>query len=76
MEGVYCTICRYDIDILGVTETGLPGEDFSRVQGALLVQLRSRGLVCIWGKATAVARNRGVMIVHRKGLMINVQFLA
>ena len=46
VEGVFSTIKRYDIDILGVTETGLPGEDFDGVREALLGQLRRKLTKC------------------------------
>ena len=71
MEGVHCAVWRHNIDIMGVTGTGLPGEDFVGVREALLAQLRRKGLVCIWGETTVVSQSRGVMIVYQRGLSIS-----
>ena len=71
MEGVYCAIWRYNIDVLGVTGTGLPGGDFVGVREVLLAQLRRKGLACIWGETTVVSQRQGMMIVYRRGLGVS-----
>ena len=62
---------RYNVDVLGVSEAGLPPEGREHLRETVSEQMKKVGLGCIWGRADPVQKNLGVMVVWRKGLSIS-----
>ena len=61
---------RYNVDVLGVSEAGLPPEGRSYLRETMSKRLKEVGLCCVWGHGDQERKGVGVMILWRKGLCV------
>ena len=68
MADVERTFETYDIDVLGVTETGTQKKHSGIFKSSVVSGLAKRGLHCVWGMPDPFQQSLGVMLIHRKGV--------
>ena len=68
MADVERTFETYDIDVLGVTETGTPRKYSETFRSTVVSGLAKRGLHCVWGMPDPFQQSLGVMLIYRKGV--------
>ena len=68
MADVERTFETYDIDVLGVTETGTPRKYSETFRSSVVSGLAKRGLHCVWGMPDPFQQSLGVMLIYRKGV--------
>ena len=70
MADVVRTFETYDIDVLGVTETGTREKHSANFKKSVVSGLAKKGLHCMWGMPDPFSQNLGVMLIHRKGISV------
>ena len=60
----------YNVDVMGITETGSREHYGSSFKEKVIAGLEKKGLYCIWALPDPYERNLGVMLVHRKGIRV------
>ena len=70
MADVVRTFETYDIDVLGVTETGTRQKHSANFKKSVVSGLAKKGLHCLWGMPDPFSQNLGVMLIHRKGISV------
>ena len=60
----------YNVDVMGITETGSKEHYGSSFKEKVIAGLEKKGLYCIWALPDPYERNLGVMLVHRKGIRV------
>ena len=68
MADVVRTFETYDIDVLGVTETGTQEKHSASFKRSVVSGLAKKGLHCVWGMPDPFQQSLGVMLIHRKGV--------
>ena len=61
------TFETYDIDVLGVTETGTRQKHSANFKRAVVSRLATKGLHCMWGMPDPFTQNLGVMLITGRG---------